>query len=185
MLHFPTRTQLQNTPSLLSSPSRNLIRADRAVRSGDFGLRNRLYGSDLKGKTLGVVGFGRIGRALARKASLGFEMKVLAFDPYVPDQISSEVNLVSWDALFREADFVSLHLPLTPGTRGLVSEREFSLMKKSANLVSAARGEIIDEKALVTALQEGRIAGAGLDVFELEPLLPRRVHRRKGVRALR
>ena len=165
-------TVAEHALALILALARNLIRADRAVRSGDFGLRNRLYGSDLKGKTLGVVGVGRIGRALARKASLGFEMKVLAFDPYITDQVSSEVNLVSWDALFREADFVSLHLPLTPGTRGLVGEREFSLMKKSANLVSAARGEIIDEKALVTALQEGRIAGAGLDVFELEPPAP-------------
>ena len=123
------------------------------------------------GKTLGVVGFGRIGRAVARRA-LGFNMRVLYQDALRADPtVERELRATRMDLepLLAEADFVSLHTPLLSETRHLMNERTLRLMKKSAVLVNASRGPVVDEAALVRALQEGWIAGAGLDVFEEEP----------------
>lgn len=127
-------------------------------------------GRELYGQCLGIVGLGRIGRRVAQICESVFEMNVLAYDPYitagsVPYELVKEV-----EKLFRRADFVSLHLPLTSETRGFVGERELGLMKKEAFLVNAARGGIVDERALVDALEGGVIAGAAVDVFEQEPL---------------
>jgi D-3-phosphoglycerate dehydrogenase / 2-oxoglutarate reductase len=133
----------------------------------------RYCGVDLEGKTLGIIGMGRIGRKMARRAA-GFDMQVVACDPYVDfkslEAEGCRVRSVTLGELLASSDFVSVHCTLTPETRLLVGERELRAMKPSAFLIDVSRGAIIDETALVRALQEGWIAGAGLDVFPCEPL---------------
>ena len=122
------------------------------------------------GQTLGLVGCGRIGRLTAKKASC-FGLRILGFDPYL-DEVTAkkyEITLMGLPELLRESDFISIHAPLTKETRHMIGENEFKLMKPSAFLINTARGPVIDEAALIKALGEGRIAGAGLDVFEKEP----------------
>jgi phosphoglycerate dehydrogenase-like enzyme len=127
----------------------------------------------LEGKTLGIIGLGRIGRKMAQRAA-GFDMQLLAYDPYVDvhamDGLEHRVRLTSLDELLTSSDFVSVHCILTPETRSMLGEREFRTMKSSAYLINVSRGEIIDEPALINALRNGWIAGAGLDVFDSEPL---------------
>jgi phosphoglycerate dehydrogenase-like enzyme len=129
-------------------------------------LHGRLHGS-----TVGIVGFGRIGRAVARRC-LGFNMEVLVADPVAEADTVARLGyaLVDLDQLLRRADFVTLHLPLLPETRNLLDARRLALLKPSAILINTARGGIVDESALLAALRQGKIAGAGLDVFETEPL---------------
>lgn len=167
-------TVAEHTLGVILALAKNTLRGDRAVRQGDFGFRNRTLGMDLEGKTLSLIGIGRIGSAVAQKASLGFGMRVLGYDPYVPeDKVIPEITLTrDWQEVFRGGNFISLHLPLTSKTRGLVGQHEFTLMKPTAYLINAARGEIVDERALIAALQERRIAGAGLDVLAEEPPAP-------------
>ncbi len=159
--------------ALLMTAARRVLEGDRYVREGkwrqwEFTL---LLGADVHGKTLGIVGFGRIGRAMARRA-LGFNMRVL-YEDAVPADPGTERELratrVDLPTLLRESDFVTLHTPLLPETRHLINTRSLRAMKKTAYLVNASRGPVVDEAALVQALQEGWIAGAGLDVFEHEP----------------
>src|SRR5256886_10490389 len=159
--------------ALLMAAARRVVEADHFARSGQWQRWewDLLWGADVHGKTLGVVGFGRIGRAVARRA-LGFNMRVLYQDALRADvAVERELRATRLDLepLLAEADFVSLHTPLLPETRHLMNERTLRLMKKSAVLVNAARGPVVDEGALVRALKEGWIAGAGLDVFEEEP----------------
>jgi glyoxylate reductase len=168
-----TETTADFAWALLMAASRRVAEADRYVRSGqwDRWLWELLWGADIHGKTLGIVGFGRIGRAVARRA-LGFNMRVLYQDAVSADatvERDLRASRVDLETLLREADFVSLHTPFLPETRHLINARTLRLMKKSAILVNAARGPVVDEAALVQALQEGWIAGAGLDVFEEEP----------------
>ncbi len=148
---------------LLLATARRLGWADRYVRGGGFvGWRPDLgMGLDVTGRTLGIVGWGRIGRAVAERAS-GFRMEVIH---------TSRSGGVSLDELLERSDFVSLHVPLTPETRHLIGERELRRLQSHAVLVNTARGPIVDEAALVRALREGWLAGAGLDVFEHEPRL--------------
>ena len=151
------------------------MEADAYVRSGQWkswrwGI---LWGTDIHGKTLGVVGFGRIGRAMARRAR-GFGMRVLYHDAVRADAaVERELQATAADlpTLLRESDYVTMHTLLTPDTKHLINERTLRLMKKTAVLVNAARGPVVDEAALVRALTEGWIAGAGLDVFEDEPTI--------------
>ena len=130
--------------------------------------------TELEGKTLGLVGLGNIGKLVAKKAALGFDMTVLAYDPFAKKEgLPEYIRLVEdRDEIFRQADYVSLHVPATPETVHSVSDREFGLMKESAYLINTSRGSIVDEPALVRALQAGKIAGAGLDVLEKEPIDP-------------
>ena len=168
-----TETTADFAWTLLMAAARRVVEADRFARSGEWqrwewGL---LWGVDVYGKTLGVVGFGRIGRAVARRA-LGFNMRVLYQDALRADPAAERelrATRMDLEPLLAEADFVTLHTPLLPETRHLMNERTLRLMKKSAVLVNASRGPVVDEAALVRALQEGWIAGAGLDVFEDEP----------------
>ena len=168
-----TETTADFAFTLLMATARRVVESDRYVRSGQWktwkwGL---LWGTDIHGKTLGVVGFGRIGRAVARRG-LGFGMRVLYYDTVRADAATErELNAtaVDMDTLLRESDFVTLHTLLTPDTRYLINERTLRLMKKTAVLVNAARGPVVDEAALVRALSEKWISGAGLDVFEEEP----------------
>ena len=162
--------------TLLMATARRVVEADRYVRGGRFEQWEYmvLLGGDIHGKTLGVVGFGRIGRAMARRAR-GFGMRVLYQDAVAADAATEhELNATRVDlaTLLRESDFVTLHTPLIPETRHLINADSLKTMKKTAYLINAARGPVVDEGALVSALKEGRIAGAGLDVFEGEP----RVH---------
>jgi len=159
--------------TLLMATARRLVEADRYVREGRFRQWEYmlLLGGDVHGKTLGVVGFGRIGRAMARRA-LGFGMRVLYQDAVAADAATErELHATRTDlaTLLRESDFVTLHTPLIAETRHLINARSLRTMKKTAYLINAARGPVVDEAALVQALKEGWIAGAGLDVFEAEP----------------
>jgi lactate dehydrogenase-like 2-hydroxyacid dehydrogenase len=148
---------------------------DRHVRAGAWtGWRpTHMLGTRVSGKTLGLIGLGRIGRAVAHRAHHGFRMRVIFHDPYPPPAaVLSELRAEprdSVDDVLREADFVSLHSPATPETRHLIDARRLALMKRGAFLINNARGDIVDEGALVAALRQGTIAGAGLDVFEREP----------------
>jgi len=158
---------------LLMATARRVVEADGYVRAGKWHRWEflRLLGGDVHAKTLGVIGFGRIGRAVARRA-LGFDMRVLYCDT-VRAAAATEAELratfVDKAVLLRESDFVSLHSVLTPETRHLIDAEALRAMKPSAYLINAARGPIVDEAALVRALTERWIAGAGLDVFEAEP----------------
>lgn len=133
----------------------------------------KLKGVGLTGKTLSILGLGAVGKEVAKRAAV-FKMKVTAHDPYVSrkDAERTGVRLVSKDNLFREADFISIHVKVNPETRGLVGERELELMKPTAFFINTARAAIVDQKALYKVLKEERIAGAALDVFENEPLKP-------------
>ena len=168
-----TETTADFAWTLLMAAARRVVEADHFARSGQWQRWewDLLWGADIHGKTLGVVGFGRIGRAVARRA-LGFNMRVLYQDALRADAAAERelgATRMDLEPLLAEAGFVSLHTPLLPETRHLMNERTLRLMKKSAVLVNAARGPVVDEAALVRALKEGWIAGAGLDVFEEEP----------------
>jgi len=163
------------TWALILAAARGLTNADRAVRAGKW-KRWRMMeflGQDIYGKTIGIIGFGRIGRGVARRA-MGFNMKVLyASRGRASESIEQEfrASYVDKHTLLRESDVVTLHLPLFPETRHYIGARELAMMKKTAILVNASRGPVVDEVALVKVLKAGRIAGAGLDVFEKEPTL--------------
>ena len=130
--------------------------------------------TELEGKTLGLVGLGNIGKLVAKKAALGFDMTVLAYDPFAKKEgLPDYIQLVEdRDEIFTKSDYVSLHVPATPETVHSISDREFGLMKETAYLINAARGSIVDEPALIRALRAGKIAGAGLDTLEKEPIDP-------------
>ena len=129
--------------------------------------------TELEGKTLGLIGLGNIGRLVAQKAALGFDMKVLAYDPFARGKLPNYIQMINdRDEIFRQSDYISLHVPATKDTIHSVSNHEFGLMKKTAFLINTARGSIVDESALVRALERGKIAGAGLDVLDKEPLDP-------------
>lgn len=157
------------TFALILAVTRRLIEADHYMRSGQFsGWAPDLFlGSELQGKTLGIIGMGRIGYAVAKRA-MGFEMNILYFSK-TPKDIPG-ATFVPLQTLFERSDIISLHTPLTSETHHLIGARELSLMKKSAYLINTTRGLVVDEHALVEALKTGKIAGAGLDVYENEPL---------------
>jgi glyoxylate reductase len=159
--------------ALLFAVARRVVESDRLMRSGVFPGSQSCYmeGAAITGATLGLVGMGGVGRAAARRAA-GFSMRVLYYDPRRLDAQEERALGLTWtpfEALLAEADFVSLHARLTPETRHLMGAREFAGMKSSAFLVNTARGPLVDEEALVRALERRQIAGAGLDVFEHEP----------------
>jgi len=161
--------------ALLLAVARRVVEGDRMTRSGGFQFWAPFHflGTEVSGKTLGIVGFGRIGKAMARRAQ-GFSMRVL-YTSRRPLEAAEEerlgVRFAPLEKLLQEADFVSLHVPLTPETRYMIGAKEFSLMKPGAFLINTARGPVVDEKALLEALRNGLIAGAGLDVYENEPHL--------------
>ena len=161
--------------ALLLAVARRVVEADRALRSGLFpgGQSMRFVGSEVHGKTLGIIGLGAIGEAVARRAR-GFGMRILYTKRHRLDEgqeTALGVEYRSLDDLLRESDFVSINAALNPETVHLISHRAFALMRPSAYLVNTARGTIVDEKALVRALEEKRIAGAALDVYEREPMV--------------
>ncbi|MBU2260349.1 MAG: hydroxyacid dehydrogenase [Proteobacteria bacterium] len=163
----------EHTVTAIGALAKRMVVYDRATREGRWEIRNSYKAADLDGKTLGLVGIGRIGSMVAKRAA-AFNMKVIAFDPYVKPEAAGELGVVlctRMDDVFRQADVVSLHTPLTPETRGFVNEAKLRLMKPTAFLVNFSRGEVVDEKALYEALKTGVIAGAAIDVYDPEPPL--------------
>ncbi len=151
--------------------SKMLKKADIALREGRWGARYEYTGNELHGKTLGILGFGRIGRAVGRIGHKGFDMKVLYYDALRYEETEKELNAkkVSLEEVVSQSDYISINLPMLPETKGLLGEREFGRMKPSAFIINLARGPIWDEKALHNVLKEKKIAGAGSDVYEVEP----------------
>jgi len=170
-----TETTADLAWALILATARRIVEADKFTRAGKYeGWAPMLFlGQDVYGKTLGIIGMGRIGQAVARRAK-GFNMKVLYNDiRRIPEETEKELNatFVSLDELLEQSDFVSLHTYLSPETYHLINEERLRKMKKTAYLINTSRGPVVDESALVRALKEGWIAGAGLDVYEFEPKL--------------
>ena len=163
----------EHTMALMMGLSKNMIQLDQATKAGDFAQRNQFVNLELSGKTLGLMGFGRIARKLAHKVS-GLDMKIITSDPYVNKEEAADlgVQLVSLEELLASSDFLSLHIPLSDSTHQLMAAKTFGQMKASAYLINASRGGVVNEADLVEALQSGRIAGAALDVFDPEPPSP-------------
>jgi D-3-phosphoglycerate dehydrogenase len=159
----------EHTFALLLALARSVPAADASMKRGEWD-RKSFVGVELQGKTLGIVGLGRIGQRVAARAR-AFEMRILAYDPFLDPSHASrlEVELLPLDELLGASDFVTLHTPLSKETRNLIDARRLALMKRQAMLVNCGRGGIVDETALLAALESGTIAGAGLDVFEEEP----------------
>ncbi|MEM3577239.1 MAG: glyoxylate reductase [Candidatus Bathyarchaeia archaeon] len=159
--------------ALLMAVARRVVEADKYVRTGQWKVGwhpSMLLGRDVHGATMGVVGAGRIGYAVAKRAK-GFNMKILYYDVIPRPEMEKELGAkrVDLDTLLKESDFVSIHVPLMKETYHLINAEKLKLMKKTAYLINNARGPVVDEKALYEALKKGTIAGAGLDVFEQEP----------------
>lgn len=169
-----TETTADYAFTLMVATARRIAEADKYVKSGQWkvpwGLM-MLLGQDIWGKTLGVVGIGRIGSAVARRAK-GFNMRIIYYDVFRNEQVEKElgVEYVPLERLLKESDFVTVHVPLTPETHHLINEDRLRTMKKTACLVNTSRGPVVDEKALYKALKEGWIWAAGLDVWEKEPV---------------
>ncbi len=159
----------EHAVALLLAVARRIPAADASLKSGAW-QRSKFTGVELAGKTAGVVGLGRIGVLVAQRLS-GLGMRLVAYDPYVPAGRAAQmgVRLLPLDDVLRESDVISIHLPKTPETLGLIGERELGLTKPGVLLVNAARGGLVDEHALAQALKEGRVGGAGIDVFATEP----------------
>ena len=164
-----TISAAEHTLALLLALSRNLPKAHASVAAGLWE-RNKFVGTELQGKTLGLIGFGRIGREVAKRA-LSFEMKVLAYDPYVSlAHVKSQgVQPVSYDEVLSKSDYISLHMPVTDQTRGIINESALKKMKPECRLINCARGELLDEPALIAALKAKKIKAAALDVYSSEP----------------
>lgn len=165
----------EHTFALLFALLRRTEASDRSVRAAGPWRREDFQGVELAGKTLGVIGLGRIGTLVATKATLGFGMKVIAYDPYVDRNASRPFAVEFCDTLqelVTTADATTLHVPLTNETRGLIDGRVLGQIKSSGRLINTSRGAVVDESALATALSSGQLAGAALDVFEEEPLPP-------------
>jgi glyoxylate reductase len=168
-----TETTADFAWTLLMATARRIVEADKYVRMGKWkvGWHPMMYqGRDIYGATLGIVGLGRIGSSIAKRAK-GFDMKVLYHDVVRRQDLERELGIeyTEIDTLLKQADFVTINVPLLKETHHLIDETKLKLMKKTAFLINNARGPVVDEKALCTALKEGWIAGAGLDVFEQEP----------------
>jgi len=166
-----TNAVAEHTMLLMLAVARNLHMNDSHMRKGDFAIRTKL-GMELCGKTVGVIGFGRIGRAVAKKCKDGLDMQVLAYDPYcntanIPEGMEC---IRSLDEVLERSDVVTIHLPMTDKTRGMCNASFFAKMKDRAIFINAARGLEVDEPALVAALQSGKLWGAGLDCYSEEPL---------------
>jgi len=181
------KIEVQNTPEAASASvaelaiglmfalARKITQADATMKQGKWD-KKALEGTELGKKTLGLVGIGRIGFEVARRA-MALDMSVIAYDPYlkpVPEKITqSGIKMASsLDELYKQADYISLHLPVTPETKNMINAAAFTKMKKGVRIINTARGGIIDEKALADAITSGQVGGAAIDVFEKEPITP-------------
>ncbi len=173
VVNAPTPTVVavaEHTMALLLATARHVPRADASLREGKW-LKKQLVGTTVAGKVLGIVGLGRIGTAVAKRAR-AFDMEIIAYDPYLTrEQIEERgaTPVSSLEELLKQSDFVTLHATLTPETRAMIGARELDMMKPTARLINCDRGAVVDEEALLKALEEGRLAAAGLDCFCEEP----------------
>jgi D-3-phosphoglycerate dehydrogenase len=160
----------EHTIALMLALARNVPQANSRLKSGKW-QREEMVGSELRNKTLGIIGLGNVGSEVAKRAQ-AFEMRVVAHDPFVSKDYARnlEVDLVSMDQLFTEADFITLHVPLTAATKNLIGTKELAKLRPTARIINCARGGLIDEEALVKAIRSGKIAGAAFDVFDKEPI---------------
>ena len=160
----------EQTMLLMLAAARGAIELDGATRQGDFAIRSRVRGVELKGRTLLLVGYGHVGREVAHRAH-AFGMRIRIVDPFVTEAPDAEIEVVpELDDGLRGADVVSLHVPLTAATRHLIGARELALLPPGAIVVNTSRGGLVDEAALLASIRNGHLHGAGLDTFETEPL---------------
>lgn len=164
-----TISTAEHTFSMLLALSRSIPQADLSIKKGEWE-RKKFMGVEVYGKTLGIVGLGRIGTEVAKRA-LSFGMKIMAFDPYLSAEKAKElgIELVKLNTLYKNADYITVHTPLTDETKHMISDKEFDIMKKGVRIINCARGGIVDEVALAKAIEAGKVAGAAFDVFETEP----------------
>ena len=171
-----TTTVAEHVLALILALSKRLSALDRELRKGNFRIRYAYLPGDLRDKTLGVVGFGRIGREVARACHAAFGMKVVAHDEYLPEEARKTcpawVEFTGLEELCRRADVITIHVPMTAETRGLINRRLLSVMRPGSFIINTSRGGVIHETELAEALRSGTIAGAGLDVFDEEPPRP-------------
>ena len=167
----PTESTAEHTVALMLAVAKQVKPGMEQLAAGDFAPRGLPMGTELMGKTLGLVGLGRIGGRVAHICGRGFDMRVLAFDPYITAERAAElgVELADLDTVIASADFLSMHAPSTPETHHLMNADRFAQMKTEAVLLNLARGPLVDAEALLEALDNGQILGAGLDVFDQEP----------------
>ena len=165
-----TVSAAEHTIALLLASARNVPQANSSLRSGNW-LRNEFMGTELRGKILGIIGLGNVGSEVAKRAQ-GFEMKLIGNDPMVSAEYAKkiQVELVDMKRLYKESDFITLHLPLNTKTKKMIGAGELSQMRPGVRIINCARGGLIDEAALVKAIKEKNIAGAAIDVFEQEPI---------------
>ncbi len=165
-----TISTCEHTMSMILALSRNIPQANASTKKGEW-KRSKFMGIELSGKILGIVGFGRIGKEVAKRA-LSFGMKVIVYDPFLSREIAEEmgIEVVELQGLLEHSDFITVHTPLTDETKHMISTKEFAIMKKGVRIINCARGGIIDETALGSAIKDGRVSAAALDVFEKEPL---------------
>lgn len=154
---------------LIIACARNYSLCDRATRAGNFEIRDQIRGVDLEQKVVGIIGLGRIGALVAKKASKGLDMKIIGYDPFAKNLPEYIERVDDVETLLKTADFVTLHCPSTESTKGFIGRKAFEMMKPTAYIINTARGNLIKEEELIEALQKGEIAGAGLDVYAQEP----------------
>ena len=164
-----TISAAEHTIALMLALARHIPQANTSLKSGEW-RRGDFMGTEIRNKTLGIIGLGRVGSEVARRA-LGLEMKLLAYDPFISVDYARnlQVELVPLKQLLKEADFITLHIPLTSQTKKLIGAKEFALVKPTVRIINCARGGLIDEEALARAVKEKRVAGAAIDVFSTEP----------------
>jgi D-3-phosphoglycerate dehydrogenase / 2-oxoglutarate reductase len=168
-----TYSVVEHALTLMLALAKQIPLMDRSVRQDQYDVRFKNYPRDLRGKTLGLIGTGRIGSELARVCHGGLGMKILGHDPYLPPAVKAKlegwIEFAEMERVFREADVISLHIPSLPSTKKMIGARELGWMKPSAFLLNTSRGTVVDEEALIACLQKKGIAGAGLDVQAEEP----------------
>jgi D-3-phosphoglycerate dehydrogenase len=158
------------TITVILNLAKRLKESEELVRNGDFQKKFSLKGTDVAGKTLGIIGLGKIGKEVARKAALGLDMRVISYVPHPEGkEIPEYVEIVSWEELLQTSDYISLHVPGGEKNQGIISKKEFAMMKKSASLIQVSRGGVVDEEALAEAIRNSQIRGAAVDVFSEEP----------------
>ncbi|GAI00032.1 unnamed protein product, partial [marine sediment metagenome] len=164
-----TISAAEHAIALMFALARHIPQANAVLKSGVW-QRGKFMGIEVRGKTLGIIGLGRVGSAVAKRAQ-GLEMKVIAHDPYITADYARnlQVELVSLERLLKESDFITIHSALTPSTKGLIGAKELALVKPTVRIINCARGGLIDEEALAKAVREKRVAGAAIDVFSTEP----------------
>ncbi|MDP2920208.1 MAG: phosphoglycerate dehydrogenase [Dehalococcoidia bacterium] len=176
-----TISAAEHTIAMMLALARHIPQANASLKSGKWD-RNKFMGIEVRGKTLGVIGLGNIGSEVVRRAR-GLDMRVIGFDPFVSAERASQLNvsLVTFEQLIKESDFITVHIPLNAQTRGLISEKEFAMMKPTARIINCARGGIIDEELLARMVTEKRIAGAAIDVFTKEPVTENALFKVDGI----